>query len=118
MPALTWDPATYPLKSCEVTISGPLLEAGDHVLHGPTGEEWLLLGISRDGRTVAVAGWPPTQALASDCTLQSREGTGWLDSSPGWRDRRQEAFGDDFVDRVVPTQETDTPSGAEQSCPS
>ena len=45
------------------------IQAGDAVKHGPSGETWYLLGVdSRRGR-VCVAGWPPTEANLSDCTL-------------------------------------------------
>lgn len=51
---------------------GPF-EVGDRVLHHPTGEEWILRGVSADGRWVIAAGWPETQALAADCTLVEAE---------------------------------------------
>lgn len=35
--------------------------------HKPTGEDWLILGIDRDGDRVCAAGWPPTIAKLSDC---------------------------------------------------
>ena len=42
--------------------------AGDHVKHGPTGEEWELACDERHG-DVMPSGWPSTIAKASDCTL-------------------------------------------------
>jgi hypothetical protein len=36
--------------------------------HGPTGEEWHLIGVSQSRNAVCCAGWPPTMANLSDCT--------------------------------------------------
>lgn len=43
-------------------------QAGDVVLHRPTGEKWLLIVDEHDGRVVP-GGWPDTRAEASDCEL-------------------------------------------------
>lgn len=45
--------------------------AGDHVHHGPTGEEWVLaFGDLEDGTgRVSPCGWPACLADAKDCTL-------------------------------------------------
>ena len=54
------------------------IEAGDSVKHGPTGETWLLLGVDTKRGKVCVAGWPPTMAVLSDCTL-TKKGIGISD---------------------------------------
>lgn len=43
-------------------------QAGDVVLHTPTGETWLLIVDEHDGRVVP-GGWPDTRASAVDCEL-------------------------------------------------
>ena len=43
-------------------------QAGDVVLHRPTGEEWLLIVDEHEGRVVP-GGWPDTRAEAKDCVL-------------------------------------------------
>lgn len=43
-------------------------QAGDVVLHRPTGEMWLLIVDEHNGRVVP-GGWPDTRADASDCEL-------------------------------------------------
>ncbi len=35
--------------------------------HVPSGEDWVLLGLSNERNLVCVAGWPPTEAKLSDC---------------------------------------------------
>lgn len=35
--------------------------------HRPTGEEWLVIGVSTDGKKVCAAGYPPSIADVSDC---------------------------------------------------
>ena len=42
--------------------------AGDIVLHGPTGEEWIL-AVDQFGASVMPCGWPETVAEARDCSL-------------------------------------------------
>lgn len=44
-----------------------MIRAGDHVRHGPTGEDWMVLAV--DGERLVPAGWPPCVARTSDCTL-------------------------------------------------
>lgn len=46
-----------------------MIQAGDSVLHKPTGETWFILGISQKRNRVCVAGWPPSEAELSDCEL-------------------------------------------------
>lgn len=36
--------------------------------HGPTDEDWLILGVNEERNKVCAAGWPPTIAKLSDCT--------------------------------------------------
>lgn len=43
------------------------MRAGDHVLHRPTGETWVLAAV--DGEDVLWAGWPPGRARLADCEL-------------------------------------------------
>ena len=43
-------------------------QAGDHVKHASSGEEWILAVDEENGR-VQPCGWPNTMAQASDCTL-------------------------------------------------
>lgn len=45
-----------------------MLRAGDHVHHGPSGEDWVLACDERDGHVVP-AGWPECMAKAEHCTL-------------------------------------------------
>lgn len=43
------------------------IDTGDHVLHGPTGETWLVAYLAAD--KLVSCGWPETMALVTDCTL-------------------------------------------------
>jgi hypothetical protein len=43
------------------------MRAGDTVKHRPTGETWRLAYVN--GRYLAWCGWPPGEALVSDCEL-------------------------------------------------
>jgi Arc/MetJ family transcription regulator len=52
-----------------------MIEAGDGAKHGPTGETWFILGVSKERDEVCVAGWPATRARLSDCVL-TRKGRG------------------------------------------
>lgn len=45
------------------------IQAGDHIKHGPSGENWFILGVWTPNGRVCVAGWPATMAQLSDCTL-------------------------------------------------
>ena len=44
--------------------------AGDHVLHRPSGETWVLAYV--DGDHLAWCGWPAGEAKISDCELVRR----------------------------------------------
>lgn len=44
--------------------------AGDHVLHHPTGETWVVAYV--DGDYLAWCGWPEGEANLSDCTIVKR----------------------------------------------
>lgn len=54
-----------------MTVAGEFatrpFRAGDHVLHGPTGETWVVAYVEDD--RLAWCGWPYGHALLSDCTL-------------------------------------------------
>ena len=43
------------------------ISTGDHVHHGPTGEDWVVQYVRGD--RLAWCGWPPGEAQLSDCTL-------------------------------------------------
>lgn len=45
------------------------IQAGDSIQHKPSGENWFLLGVDSVGNHVCAAGWPPSMAKLSDCTL-------------------------------------------------
>lgn len=47
-----------------------MFRAGDHVHHGPTGEDWVLACDEESGEVIP-CGWPETYARASDCTLKT-----------------------------------------------
>ena len=47
-----------------------LLRCGDHVLHHPSGETWLVAWA--EGEHLARAGWPNGRALVADCTVIKR----------------------------------------------
>ncbi len=42
--------------------------AGDHIHHGPTGEQWVLACDEENGEVIC-CGWPETVAAAADCSL-------------------------------------------------
>lgn len=65
------------------------IEAGDTIHHGPTGEDWLLLGVNEKRDEVCAAGWPATVAKLSDCTLKAK-GKGISEEELAHRNR---AFG-------------------------
>lgn len=46
------------------------IDTADHVLHGPTGEEWVVAYVIGD--RLAWCGWPPGQAALADCTLKKK----------------------------------------------
>jgi hypothetical protein len=43
------------------------MRAGDHVLHRPTGETWVVAFV--DGDDLAACGWPFSIVPVSDCSL-------------------------------------------------
>lgn len=43
------------------------IEPGDHVHHHPTGEDWVVRYVKGD--RMSWLGWPPGEAMLSDCTL-------------------------------------------------
>ena len=43
--------------------------AGDHVLHEPSGETWVVAHVSDNGKMVAWCGWPAGMARLSECRL-------------------------------------------------
>lgn len=45
------------------------MKTGDTVLHGPTGEEWVVAYVDIANNRLAWCGWPPGLAKFSDCTL-------------------------------------------------
>lgn len=45
------------------------VRAGDHVLHGPTGETWVVAWADPVTDDLAWCGWPDGMARLSDCTL-------------------------------------------------
>lgn len=45
------------------------VRAGDSVVHGPSGETWLVAAMSPDGTELVCCGWPETVAKVADCTL-------------------------------------------------
>lgn len=44
-----------------------MIDTGDSVRHGPTGETWVVAYV--DGDNLAWVGWPEGEARLSDCTL-------------------------------------------------
>lgn len=62
------------------------IQAGDTVKHGPTGEEWVLLGVNKEKNRVCVAGWPPSMAYLSDCELIVK-GNGITEHERQYRDK-------------------------------
>ena len=54
------------------------IDTGDSVLHGPTGERWVVAYV--DGDRLAWCGWPPGEAALSDCKLIQK-------ASPEYRDK-------------------------------
>jgi hypothetical protein len=45
------------------------MRTGDHVLHKPTGEKWLVRYVRPDEDRMSWCGWPPGEARISDCDL-------------------------------------------------
>lgn len=65
---------------------GERIKAGSTVKYRPTGEEWFILGVNRERDRVCVAGWPPSEAMLSDCEL-IEEGNGITKKEREYRDR-------------------------------
>lgn len=53
-----------------MTPARELPRCGDHVLHEPTGETWLVAWV--EGGDIAWTGWPNGAALLRDCTITKR----------------------------------------------
>ena len=47
----------------------PVIRAGDHVLHAPSGETWVVAWADPTTDDLAWCGWPDGLARLSDCTL-------------------------------------------------
>lgn len=45
------------------------MRTGDHVLHAPTGETWVVAGVWPDEDRMSWCGWPEGFAKISDCTV-------------------------------------------------
>ena len=54
------------------------IDTGDIVLHGPTGETWVVAYV--DGDRLWWCGWPPGEAKLSDCKLIEK-------ATPEYRDK-------------------------------
>lgn len=50
--------------------TAPTIDTGDHVKHGPTGEEWVVAYVRGD--RLAWCGWPEGEAALADCTLTKK----------------------------------------------
>lgn len=74
-----------------------LIDTGDTVLHGPSGEEWVVAHV--DGDRLAWCGWPPGEVPLADCTLVKKAEPSYrekllldlanLQLEPGAYDRRK-----------------------------
>ena len=51
----------------ESAIAAPRIDTGDSVLHGPTGETWVVAYVQGD--RLAWCGWPEGEARLEDCKL-------------------------------------------------
>ena len=51
-------------------MADPIPRCGDHVRHGPSGENWLVAWA--EGDDLAPAGWPTTIARLADCEVTRR----------------------------------------------
>ena len=52
----------------KTTAYNTFLRAGDHVLHRPSGETWMVSRVKPHTGKLAAFGWPPSEALIDDCT--------------------------------------------------
>lgn len=48
------------------------IRAGDSAFHMPSGETWYVLGVNSARGLLCAAGWPPTIANLTDCSLVER----------------------------------------------
>lgn len=46
------------------------IDTADHVLHGPSGETWVVAYV--EGDSLAWCGWPEGKAKLTDCTLTKK----------------------------------------------
>ncbi len=53
------------------------IDTADHVLHGPSGETWVVAYV--DGDRLAWCGWPEGEAKLADCTLLKKATTAQRD---------------------------------------
>jgi|GEM_PF-1751282 len=60
------DPYATPIKPLAYE-HGTRIDTGDHVHHGPSGEDWVVAYVQGD--RLAWCGWPPGEAQLSDCIL-------------------------------------------------
>jgi len=52
-----------------------MIRANDWVHHRPSGETWIVCGVSSDGQRLVPCGYPfPTVATVSDCDLLKQKG--------------------------------------------
>jgi len=80
------------LSKFQCSWAANMIEAGDSVLHRPTGETWHLLGVNKTKNKVCTAGWPPSIALLSDCELVEK-GNGITEKERAYRNKN---FGADW----------------------
>lgn len=54
-------------KTMAEALKGAGIDTGDHVRHGPTGEEWVVRYVRGD--RLSWCGWPPGEVSLSECSL-------------------------------------------------
>lgn len=54
------------------------IDTGDHVHHGPSGEDWVVAYVRGD--RIAWCGWPEGEAKLADCTLITKATPEYRDS--------------------------------------
>ena len=59
-----------PLTVLDALIDATDIDTADSVLHGPTGETWLVAYV--EGARLAWCGWPEGDANLADCTLTKK----------------------------------------------
>ena len=59
-----------PLTVLDALIDATDIDTADSVLHGPTGETWLVAYV--EGDRLAWCGWPEGEANLADCTLTKK----------------------------------------------